>query len=58
MKRILEIVMGLVGALTSIAGSSKEKVPQAKAKQMELEANFATIEKEMILIPAGKFMMG
>ena len=58
MKRILEIVMGLVGALTSIAGGSKEKVPQAKAKQMELGANFATIGKEMVLIPAGKFMMG
>jgi len=38
---------------------------QAKAKQMEKaklkleeEAKFAAIEKEMILIPAGKFMMG
>jgi formylglycine-generating enzyme required for sulfatase activity len=58
MKRILEIAMGLVGALTLKADCSNEKVPQEKAKQMDLEANFATIEKEMILIPAGKFVMG
>mgnify|MGYP002629817557 CR=1 FL=1 len=60
MKRIIRIavVLGLVGALTLKAGCSNEKVPQKKANQMELEANFATIEKEMVLIPAGKFVMG
>jgi len=60
MKRILGIamVLGLVGALTLKAGCSNEKAPQEKAKKMDLEANFATIEKEMVLIPAGKFKMG
>ena len=35
----------------------KSKMEEAKAKQMKV-AKFAALEKEMVLIPAGKFMMG
>jgi len=60
------MVLGWVGALSMGAvGCSKEKAPQAKIEPIKKEltaqetaAIFAAIEKEMVLIPSGKFKMG
>lgn len=68
MKRILGIgmVLGFVGALSILPmGCSKEKAPLAKKEPArkeltakEVEEILAAMEKQMVLIPAGKFMMG
>ena len=84
MKRILGILLGLVGVVTLIAGCSKEKSPQAKEEPASVKVAVIHKEKditgepikkeasgkeevidlgkgiklEMVLIPAGKFMMG
>jgi formylglycine-generating enzyme required for sulfatase activity len=75
MKRILgiAIVLGLVGALTFIAGCSKGKLPQAKEETAAVVTDTAAKKKinteepvglgngvklEMVLISAGNFMMG
>ena len=62
MKRILGItmVLGLVGALTFIAGCSKGKAPLAKessGKETIIDLGKG-VKLTMVLIPAGKFMMG
>ena len=68
MKRILGIgmVLGFVGALSILPmGCSKEKAPLANKEPArkeltakEVEEILAAMEKQMVLIPAGKFMMG
>lgn len=75
MKRILGIIMvlGLVSALTFIAGCSKKKTPQAKDEPTAGKVGSAPkessgkeavidlgkgIKLDMVLIPAGKFKMG
>jgi formylglycine-generating enzyme required for sulfatase activity len=62
MKRILGIavVLGLMGALTFIAGCSKGKAPLAKESSGEEEVIDLGkgVKLTMVLIPAGKFMMG
>jgi len=52
MKRILGIAMVL-----GLVGCTKENSQQSKTEK-ETEAIVAALEKEMVLIPAGKFVMG
>ena len=75
MKRIcgIAVVLGLVSALTFIAGCSKKKTPQAKDEPTAGKVGSAPkessgkeavidlgkgIKLDMVLIPAGKFKMG
>jgi formylglycine-generating enzyme required for sulfatase activity len=58
MKRIIGIamVLGLVGALTVMIGCSKAK--EVKPGKVEVIDLGKDVKLEMVLIPAGKFMMG
>ena len=67
MKRLLGLVFvfGLLSAFTLLTGCSSEKAPTKKAEPLNQEAIakneqtvLASFEKEMVLIPAGKFKMG
>lgn len=67
MKRLLGLVFvfELLGTFTLLSGCSSEKAPTKKAEPLNQEAIakneqtvLASFEKEMVLIPAGKFKMG